>query len=194
MSKLEFRRKRGAMKHYDRIADLYDSLYKHEQDKKIYSTLKYVGLAASDVVLDAGCGSGLLFPWLDGKVKVIVGVDISRCLLRIAASRSGGSSGTETHLILADASYLPIRKEIFDKIFAITLMQDVPEVDVVVEEIFRVAKNSSEIIITWLKKGGSVKGLKKAIRDRNARLSIIDVGGECKDLIIYASKLRDKNK
>lgn len=146
----EWKIKREVARKYDLSADVYDTLYVDEQEAKITSALEFAPLRRFDAVLDVGCGTGLLFRHLKEHVRFLVGLDISRKLLEKALFRSKGSS--EISLIRADADYLPFIYGVFDKIFAFTVLQNMPNVKATLKEILRVAKRDAIIVLTGLKK------------------------------------------
>ena len=54
------------MAHYDTMAPSYDVRYGEEQSKKHEVALQTLGNLSGEMVLDEGCGTGLLFPKLQG--------------------------------------------------------------------------------------------------------------------------------
>lgn len=149
-------RKREVMRHYDRLADIYDAQYGDEQRAKIRASLELVDIWSSDLVLDVGCGTGLLFERVGGSAKILVGLDISRKILRRAKTRARRFGGVS--LIQADADHMPFPDSTFDKVFAITLLQNMPDVEKTVKEMVRVSKPDATLVITGLKKSFSVEG------------------------------------
>lgn len=70
---------------YDATAHLYDERYKEEQMQKINFLLDKLSPKEGDILLDIGCGTGLLFEKAD--CRLIVGVDISPNMLREARKK-----------------------------------------------------------------------------------------------------------
>ncbi|HIE18535.1 TPA: class I SAM-dependent methyltransferase, partial [Candidatus Bathyarchaeota archaeon] len=120
--------KRKILHHYDRLARIYDSLYGEEQRSKIESILKILKIGCEDLVLDLGCGTGLLIEYVAMKVNHFVGVDLSGESLKIAVERSRRLGVKQkVSLLQADVDNLPFRDDVFDKFFALTLLQSLPE-------------------------------------------------------------------
>jgi ubiquinone/menaquinone biosynthesis C-methylase UbiE len=71
-------------------------------------------------------------------------------MLERAGSRCGGRENV--CLVCGDADRLPFRERSFDKVFAFTLIQNMPDPGQTVHEIVRVAKSGSRVVITALKK------------------------------------------
>jgi len=146
-------KKREVLHHYDRLARIYDSLYRREQDAKIKSILKVLTVRCKDLVLDAGCGTGLLIHHLARRVGHFVGVDLSTESLKVFMERSYRLGiKRSVSLIQADVDNLPFRDNVFDKVIALTLLQNVPEPLDTLQEIIRVSKSDSEVAVTGLKK------------------------------------------
>ncbi|MEM1508207.1 MAG: class I SAM-dependent methyltransferase [Candidatus Bathyarchaeia archaeon] len=146
-----WRIKRETARYYDRIARIYDALYSYEQNLKIKEILKNVDIEPSDIVLDLGCGTGLLFEYIARLSGLMVGVDISIGALRRAKNLVKRSGLNMVHLIRADADFLPFKDHFFNKVFAVTMLQNMPNPQLTLKEMLRVAKENSEIIVTGLK-------------------------------------------
>jgi ubiquinone/menaquinone biosynthesis C-methylase UbiE len=149
LSMASWNKKRELMVKYNETAESYNRLYKDEQTAKITTALKTIAIKNGSTVLDAGCGSGLLFPYLEQKTKFIVGVDLSKQLLfqakeSVAASRC--------YLINADVDHIPLKENLFDYVFSFTLLQNSPKPLISLDELKRVAKSASLFVLTGLKK------------------------------------------
>lgn len=166
--------KRKVARHYDRLAPIYNALYGHEQSLKIKRSLGALEIEPSDVVLDVGCGTGLLFRYIARSVKMVVGVDISLASLRVARGCARDYGLNNVFLVRADADFLPFRSNVFDKVFAITLLQNMPNPSLTLNEIARVAKDGSEMVITGLKKAFSRKFFTEIIEASGVKFSLLD--------------------
>ena len=62
---------------------LYDIRYKEEQLKKFEKILEYQEISSNQIMIDVGCGTGLLSDILNSSV---IGLDISSSLLKTAMS------------------------------------------------------------------------------------------------------------
>ena len=76
------------MRHYNHSAKVYDTQYSQEQNSKIKTTLESLQLKKQSLILDAGCGTGLFFPYIAETAKLIVGTDISAGILREAKKKA----------------------------------------------------------------------------------------------------------
>jgi len=160
--------KRRVMRHYDRIAKLYDRRYLEEQTAKIRAALRILRRQPDGLILDVGCGTGLLFEHLKSQARLLVGVDLSRRILEIARQRAKGNGDVE--LVQADADHLPFTKRLFDVVFAVTLIQNMPNPARTLREIRAVTKPRGHVVVTALKKSYSKESFAGTIK--NAELEI----------------------
>jgi len=140
----------GAIDYYDHVAPFYDEMYNEEQKAKIDVALRHVDPVKESVILDAGCGTGFLFRCLSEKVRLLVGLDTSLGILKEAKKLA--KSFPNVHLIRADADFIPFSNGIFDTVFALTLLQNMPNPLWVLNELKRVGKTRSNFVITAFKK------------------------------------------
>jgi malonyl-CoA O-methyltransferase len=173
-------KKRTIMKRYDVTARIYDMRYAEEQAAKIEAALRHVEVKAR-AVLDIGCGTGILFSYVADKARMTVGVDVSKKTLLQAKERARDYSNV--HLVCADADNMPLRNDVFDTAFAITLIQNMPRQTETLREIRRVAKDNALIIVTGLKKVFTKRKLEQLLN--NAGLKIIAMKDE--DLKCYVA-------
>lgn len=167
-----WKKKRAIMRRYDVTADIYDERYAEEQTSKIEAALKHIKMRPDANCLDAGCGTGLLFCYVADKVGNTVGADISRRSLLIAKKRAKVFQNVS--LILADVDNIPLRKGIFDNVFTLTLIQNVPAPDRTLNELVRVAKHDAVFVITGLKKTFSRKAFEKLLQDADLCIVALD--------------------
>ena len=146
----EWKEKRGTMRHYDHQAVIYDVQYLGEQNAKIEDTLSSTELKPNEIVLDLGCGTGFLFQHIDKTIRFLVGLDISSKALREA--KKGTKNLSNIVLIRADADNTPFLDHIFDKVFAITVLQNMPDPMKTITEMKRVGKPQAIFAVTGLKK------------------------------------------
>ena len=164
-------RKRKVMRHYDRVASIYDNQYREEQNAKIRSALESLQVGARDLILDAGCGTGILLDHLGNSSNIIVGLDISVEALRRASRRPSYSHTVD--LIQADADYMPFLDQTFDKVFAITLIQNMPNPEATLREIKRISKHDAVIVVTGLKKAYSLETFLGTLKKAGLEVSTV---------------------
>jgi len=166
-----WRKKRAVVRRYDLTADMYDSRYAEEQTAKYIVALESLGAEKLGSVLDAGCGTGLLFSHVADKADAIVGLDISRKTLLRAKERAKGFQNV--YLVNADSDKMPFHKEVFGHVFAMTIVQNVPNPIDTLNEIRRVSESDAVFVITGLKRIFSMRSFRKMLE--NAELEIVDM-------------------
>jgi ubiquinone/menaquinone biosynthesis C-methylase UbiE len=147
-----WQKKRRVMMRYDATASIYDERYAEEQVAKVEAALKNVKIEKESLVLDVGCGTGILFDHVAEKADAIVGLDLSKKTLLQAKEHTRNESMRDVHLIQADADNMPSRNEVFNVVFAMTILQNTPNPNETLIEIKRVARNGALLVITGLKK------------------------------------------
>lgn len=170
----EWDKKRNVMQRYDLTAHIYDMRYAEEQTAKIEAAMENISVERESTVLDVGCGTGLLLNYVANKAGAIVGLDISRKILLQARER--GKNFSNVHLILADADNMPLKEGIFSLLFAVTLIQNMPNPFKVLNEVKRVTKENAIMVITGLKKKFYIEVFKKLLQ--NAGLNVIILKNE----------------
>jgi ubiquinone/menaquinone biosynthesis C-methylase UbiE len=154
-------KKRDIAAQYDALGgEIYDLRYTEEQGVKYDLLLKKMGPKPYELVLDIGCGTGLLTQRLESET---VGLDISAGLLSTAHSRLRGKKYAQ--LIMGDAEHSPIRNSSIDKIFAVTLLQNTPNPTSVLQEIKRVGKATAGV--TVLKKAFTRESFERNLSQAN---------------------------
>ncbi len=174
------------MRRYDLTAEIYNMRYAEEQAAKIEAALKILEslkVERNSLVLDDGCGTGLLFNYIADKAGMIVGLDISRKTLA-EAKRCSEKFGN-VHLVLADADYMPFKDAVFSHVFAITLIQNTPNPEKTLVEAIRVAGKGAVIVVTGLKKKFSLEFFEGLIR--KLCLNVIEIRDGDESLKCYVA-------
>jgi len=146
----KWNQKRDVMRDYDVTAQMYDLRYSEEQEAKYKAAFESLTVASQNVVLDVGCGSGLLFGHVAPRTVTMVGVDLSRNLLLKAKERA--KEHAQVHVVQADADHLPFKDDAFSLVFAFTVLQNMPYPLETLQEIERASKSDAFIVVTGLKK------------------------------------------
>jgi ubiquinone/menaquinone biosynthesis C-methylase UbiE len=165
--------KRRVMRRYNATAPSYDEQYREEQEAKYRKALEHVNAAADGLVLDVGCGTGLLFTHIAGAAQAVVGVDISRGLLLKAKEQAG--KFRNVYLVRADGDHLPFQNGFFSVVFAFTVLQNMPKPKVTLGELKRVTKSDGDIVVTGLKKAFSLNDFRDMLVNTGFRaVSFVD--------------------
>ena len=182
----EWKKKRQTMRHYDQSAKVYDTQYSEEQEAKMKAALNCLKLRSNSVVLDAGCGTGLLFPHIAKRVKEVVGLDFSSRILQEAKRRTKQLSNTA--LLRADADQTPFQNQTFDAVFAVTLLQNTSNPLYTLEEIKRVSKTQAVLVATGLKKEFTQRSFTKLLRQAKLNIKVLKTNGELKGYVAICTK------
>ncbi|MGB9676375.1 MAG: class I SAM-dependent methyltransferase [Candidatus Bathyarchaeales archaeon] len=169
----EWNKKREIMRRYDLTAHLYDMRYADEQKQKIEAALEEITIKKHCLVLDVGCGTGILFNYFVEKAKSVVGLDISRKTLQEAKKRAKNLENV--YLVLADADNMPFRENFFDYVFGVTVLQNMPAPAKTLMEVRRVAEGKAKIIVTGMKKAFTLEQFQQLLSAANLKAIAVKV-------------------
>ena len=141
--------KRSLMESYNLSASVYDKLYGEEQTAKHIEGLKMIPPVNGSVILDAGCGSGLLLEKLNGLIDLAVGVDFSERMIKIARSKIKSEN---IEFVIGDVESMPFRNDSFDTIFMFTVLNNTPKPLRALNEAWRILKEKGCLVVSFLKK------------------------------------------
>lgn len=113
---------------------------------KFASVLEELTELRSKMILDIGCFNGNFYNFLfnSGRdVKKFTGIDHSEKLISMAKNRF-----PRHEWIISDYSKLPFENNIFDIVTAMEILEHVDNPDKLIEEAFRVCKESGIVIVT----------------------------------------------
>ena len=183
---------------YNSSSFFYDKRYRAIQEEKYEIVLNnYIG--NEKLILDMGCGTGLLFEHI---IKLIlerevirinyVALDISWNMLLEFKSKIFNLKKRRfsPNLILADIECLPFRENIFFSIFSLTSFQNLPHIHKGLHELFRVSKNKAEFKFSILKKNLELELLLEILRPNIKDLKVIKEEN-LEDIIVQGRLLKD---
>jgi ubiquinone/menaquinone biosynthesis C-methylase UbiE len=183
----EWEKKRDIIRRYDITADIYDLRYEQEQTEKYTAAIESLEEKHLGLVLDVGCGTGLLFGHIKGKAERTVGLDISRKTLLKAKERATASP--DIYLIQADADSMPLKASIFDHAFAMTIIQNSPNPVQTLNEIERASKDDAVIVVTGLKRIFSKNDFEDLLRRARLHIAVLKDEDGLKCYVAICSKI-----
>jgi cyclopropane fatty-acyl-phospholipid synthase-like methyltransferase len=109
---------------WDKIADHYfekiDSPFSSGAKNKIYSLIKKIKRAEKKTVLEIGCGTGTLIPFLAKKFRKVIATDISHKMVEIATEKANGFGNVTVKKM--DSIQIHRLKQKFDIIVSVNSM------------------------------------------------------------------------
>jgi len=103
--------------------------------------------AYGELVLDAGCGTGVFTLDILSSGSKVTGLDISLPMLRHARAKL---AFYPFYPVWGDISKLPFREGIFDKVVSITAIEFIKDAKACVAELFRVTKKGGVVAVANL--------------------------------------------
>ena len=133
------------------LKDFYDSNYvsklhldEEKQKKRLKRLLKFINLEKDDLVLDVGCGNGLLLDYIADKLSFYFGVDFSEDFIKAAKKRQEENKIKNAEFVCKDINiFCKNFRNYFDKIFALDFVEHIYDEDFI--EIFTSLHNSLKI-------------------------------------------------
>ena len=113
--------------------------------------LDFLKPSPGEVILDAGCGTGVFTGDIISSGSKVVGLDISFPMLLRA---KGKVRGSPFHPMLGDISALPFHAESFDKIVSVTALEFIVDAKSAGAELFRVARRGGVVVVAALNSRG----------------------------------------
>jgi len=173
-------KKQEIINKYNQTSEFYDRRYvKIQQDK--FSLILKDNSVYEKLILDAGCGTGLLFGVIDNSFEKsnnidfhYVGVDISINMLKRFHSKLD-QKAKNVNLILTDLENLPFREDKFTLLFSFTSLQNLPDVIEGLKESFRVVKDGTDVNFSILRKKLNKERLKVLLKPLIKYMKIIDI-------------------
>jgi ubiquinone/menaquinone biosynthesis C-methylase UbiE len=106
-------------------------------------------LKPTDLVLDAGCGTGANFDAVSPKVREVIGIDFSEEQIARAHRRIVSEKLLNVKAQVGDMTKLPFPADSFDKVICASVLQylDDAECEAAVSEMIRVCRNDGIIVI-----------------------------------------------
>ena len=150
-------KKKNIIEKYNSSFEYYDDRYRSIQLQKYELAFKGANFQ-SKLILDAGCGTGLLYTHLSKHISKysrsnFICLDISLNMLKkIKFKEDFKEEKAHLSLILSDMENLPFREKIFDLIVSITSLQNLPDIFQGVSELIRISKRGTEFYLSILKK------------------------------------------
>lgn len=178
--KPEKNKKQEIINKYNQTSEFYDRRYvKIQQDK--FSLILKDNSIYEKLILDAGCGTGLLFGVIDNSFEKsnitdfhYVGVDISINMLKRFHSKLD-QKAKNVNLILTDLENLPFREDKFTLLFSFTSLQNLPDVIEGLKESFRVVKEGTDVNFSILRKKLNKERLNILLKPLLKHMKIIDI-------------------
>ena len=102
---------------------------------------------SDEFILDAGCGTGMFTLDVLSFGTYVIGVDLSLPMLSRAEQKA---RGYHFQAVLADISFLPFSKNLFDKVVSVTALEFIEDAKRVIEELFRVTRKGGRVAVATL--------------------------------------------
>ena len=137
---------------FDDWAEKYDSWFETPLGRLIKGyesslVLRMLVPEPGEVILDAGCGTGIFTTDILEAGARVVGLELALAMLRRAKTKCPGRTFQS---VLGDMQRLPFADASFHKAISITAIEFIQDARIAVEELFRVTKPGGSIVVATL--------------------------------------------
>jgi demethylmenaquinone methyltransferase/2-methoxy-6-polyprenyl-1,4-benzoquinol methylase len=118
-----------------------------KEQSKLRKLFPYLPVGKGDRVLDAGCGTGRLIPFLIksiGPTGEIVEMDFAKKMLKIAKEKYADPN---ICFIQSDAQHIPFTENSFDVVICFALLPHIPDKQKALREFNRILKPDSPLVV-----------------------------------------------
>ena len=144
-------------KHYDTVADTYDTHYDHHRGKRYHTHLSnhlMNALPKGGNLLDIGCGTGLFVEKYIRNGGCGTGLDISRGMVAKARRRC-----PDCHFLVGTGEKLPFADDTFNAISSVLVFSYVKDPDAMLSEVYRVMEPGGSVALCTLGKKLITRGI-----------------------------------
>ncbi|MGQ9471816.1 MAG: class I SAM-dependent methyltransferase [Candidatus Aminicenantales bacterium] len=123
---------------------------KSAEMRKIEKIIDLMGIKKGNIVLDAGCGTGGLIPFISRKIGRrgrVVELDFSEKMLQLASLNHKNNKNKRVHFVLGDVILAPFRSKIFDVIICFALFPHLDDKLACLREFKRVLKAGGTLFV-----------------------------------------------
>jgi len=190
-------KKKIIIEKYNSTSSFYDDRYRKIQNEKY--TLQFNNTDFKHkTLLDAGCGTGLLFEYISNLKFVnlnrelrYVGLDISwKMLVQFYMKTRHSNYRGNSNLILGDIENLPFREAKFNLIFSTTSLQNLQDLKKGLKELVRAGKEDAALKLSILRKQLKLEEVILYLNSCTINLRT-DILGGLEDVIIQGDLKKD---
>jgi len=154
-----------------RFSDPHGILFNDLETEQLYKVL--CQLDGHKKILEVGCGTGRFTKIFLSTENKVYGLDLSIHMLKQAISKTGKSGPVK--YIQAEAGSIPLKDDIFDFVYSIRLINQLPSREYafeVIKEMIRVCHQEGLILLEFVNSWGITrkKSIKLSVRDVNSLL------------------------
>ena len=135
---------------YDQTATHYDQRYFHIQQEKIRYLLPSLSLSPASSVIDAGCGTGILFSHLPS-VTLLLGIDLSLNMI-LEYKKKAKQKRNDLQFIVASLEALPLKPHSINTAISITVLQNLQNPKNGLQNIYNTLLPKGNLLISSLRK------------------------------------------
>ena len=150
LRELRRRRLHRSQNYFETVAGDWERIRKSYFDDRVTSIAIEKLLPLGLVLADIGCGTGTLTLELARFARRVVGIDLSREMIRQARRRAKEKQINNAEFRLGDALRLPLESQSLDAAFCVMVLHFVTDPQAVIAELSRVTRAGGSVIVVDL--------------------------------------------
>lgn len=167
-----------------------DLIVKYEQDMRQRAVMELLSPSENELILDIGCGNARDLIVFANHDSTCIGIDFSGGMIKEGKKEIDKIGLKNIDLIIGDATNLPFKNVIFDKVSCSEMIEHIPNYEDTIIEMNRVLKIKGKLVITtpnWQSLYGLTRKLfgvaKLILRKKNMRYHAYDKWKTQKEVI-----------
>ncbi|MFH1454128.1 MAG: class I SAM-dependent methyltransferase [Armatimonadota bacterium] len=131
---------------FNKLADKWDKLAKHDK-VKLKKIINFLSLKEGQIVMDVGCGTGIMLPLLKehvGRKGCVYAVDVSEKMLKKARTKH---KGRNIYFVNSDVCSLPFTPESFDAVLCYSSFPHFKDREKALKSLSKVLKPKGKLIV-----------------------------------------------
>ncbi len=160
---------------FDHHATQWDSYTPEGILEKVDPLLKNINIKSDNIILDIGCGTGVLVPYLWDRLHhkgTLIEIDISREMIRHGKMKF---KQIPCYWLITDAHFLPLRDEVADTIICFSIFPHLINKKQAVKEHSRVLKKGGVWVVCHLRPSKEINEFHQNIGGVVANHTIPDI-------------------
>jgi ubiquinone/menaquinone biosynthesis C-methylase UbiE len=141
------RHKEAVRKQFTKTVEAFSKYAVRDTPEVLADKVEFVKPSPADTMLDVACGPGTFVLALAPRVRLARGVDLTFDMLLQAREFQAQAQNTNAAFVCGDAEQIPFPEASFDLVTCQCSFHHLPEPDLVLQEMIRVAKPEGRVVI-----------------------------------------------
>ncbi|MBS3055593.1 MAG: methyltransferase domain-containing protein [Candidatus Aenigmarchaeota archaeon] len=124
---------------------LQHPLHRYQKERRYMHAIEMAQINETDTILEVGCAIGYQIPLIVGKCKKYVGIDFSESAIKLNRKRN---KSPKVKVLCMDARKIKFKKNLFDVVLLIDVIEDLYDQEKVLSQIKKVLKPGGRLVVS----------------------------------------------